>query len=202
MTTILSQSEALEQEEFTTVSTTFDSIKGQSFPGRTTPTPIVRSIGLVAQTSARDIDADDRSYYLSSPSRIGVAPLFLQPQSYNLKTIEEQSKELKPDDIAVYALSRSVVERNQHFVQPILTSKRGKFLSFLANSLLVHLPQPQSKLQDIESGEEQSRWRGVSPLPSSTRVLFSETIEVKVSELPVWKPNVVIDGYRIEDDDE
>lgn len=201
MATILSQSETLEQEqeEFTTVSTTFNNREGQKFPAR--PIAIIRSVPSVAQTSAKDIDTDTKSYYLS-PRLIGFASIFLPPQPYEIRTIEEQSKELRSDDIAVHDLTRSIDGQNVSFVQPLSSVKRGKFLSSLALSLPAHLPQPKSKLQNSELGEEQSSWRGVFPLSNSAKVLFSEIIEIKVDELPVWKPNIVIESYRLEDDDE
>lgn len=200
MATILSQSETFEQEqeEFATVSTTFNNREEQKFPGR--PIAIVRSVRSIAQTSAKDIDTDAKSYYLS-PRLTGFASVFLPPQPYELRTIEEQSKELRSDDIAVHDRTRSIAGQNVGFVQPLSSTRRGRFLSSL-RSFSAHLPQPQSKLQDSELGEEQSSWRGVFPLLNSTKVLFSENIEIKVNELPAWKPNVVIDSYRLEDNDE
>jgi len=201
MTAILSQPEVFEQEkeEFSTVSTTFNNQTVQKFPNR--PIAIVRSVHSIAQTAAKDIDADARSYYLS-PRLIDFASIFLPPQPYELRTIEDQSKELRSDDIAVHALTHSIVRQNVSFAQPLSSLRRGRFLSSLLHSSSVHLPQPKSKLQDSESGEGQAVWRGVFPLSNSTKVLFSEKVEIKVDELPVWKPNVVIDSYRLEDDDE
>ena len=202
MTAILSQSEVFEQEqeEFATVLTTFNNNRtAREFPGR--PIAIVRSVPSIAQTSAKEIDSDAKSYYLS-PRRIDSASIFLPPQPYELRTIEEQSKELRADDIAVHELTHSIVRGNISFSQPLSSLRRGRFLSSLAHSPSVHLPQPKSKLQDSELGEGRAIWRGVFPLSSSTKVLFSETLEIKVDELPVWKPNVVIDSYRLEDDDE
>lgn len=187
MATILSQPVTLEQEqeEFATVSTILNNRAGQKFPGR--PIAIVRSVHSIAQTSAKDVDTDVKSYYLS-PRLTGFASIFLPPKPYELKTIGDQSKELRSDDIAVHDLISSV--------------RRGRFLSPLVLSFSTHLPQPQSKLQDSELGEEQSSWRGIFPLLHSTKILFSKDVEIKVDELPAWKPNVVIDSYRLEDDDE
>lgn len=200
MTAILAQSEVFEQEqeEFSTVSTTFNNRTAQKFPNR--PIAIVRSVRSIAQTSAKDID-DARSYYLS-PRLIDYASIFLPPQPYELRTIEDQSKELRSDDIAVHALTHSTVRQNVSFAQPLSSLRRGRFLFSLLHSSSVHLPQPKSKLQDSELDEGQAVWRGVFPLSNSTKVLFSENIEIRVDELPVWKPNVVIDSYRLEDDDE
>lgn len=55
---------------------------------------------------------------------------------------------------------------------------------------------------DLETDEIEPFWRGVFALPSSEEVLFSQTIEVKVDELPSWEPYITIDSYRLEDDDE
>lgn len=201
MPTILSQSDVFEQEqeEFAIVSTTFNNRTAQKFPG--CPIAIVRSIRSIAQTSDKDIDADAKSYYLF-PRLVDFASIFLLHQPYELRTIEDQAKELRTDDIAVHDLTHSIARQNVSFVQPLSSLKRGRFLSSLTHSSFVHLPQSKSKLQDSELGEEQAIWRGVFPLSNSTKVLFSENIEIKVNELSAWKPNVVIDSYRLEDDDE
>lgn len=201
MAAIVLQSEVFEQEqeEFSTASTTFNNRTAQKFPNR--PIAIVRSVLSIAQTEAKDIDPEARSYYLS-PRLIDSATIFLPPQPYELRTIEDQSKELRSGDIAVHDLTHSIARQNVSFAQPLSSSRRGRFLSSLLHSSSVHLPQPKSKLQDSELGEGQAIWRGVFPLSNSTKVLFSENIEIKVDELPVWKPNVVIDSYRLEDDDE
>lgn len=199
MAAILSQSEVFEQEQesYATVSTTFSNRTAQKFPDR--PIAIVRSVGSIAQTSAEDIDGDAKSYYLS-PRPIDFKSVFLPLQPYEIRTIEDQSKELRSDDIAVHDLTHSIARQSVSFVQPLLTLKRGRFLSSPAYSSSVHLPKPN--LKNSELGEAQAIWRGIFPLQNSTKVLFSENIEIKVNELPVWKPNVVINSYRIEDDDE
>jgi len=59
-----------------------------------------------------------------------------------------------------------------------------------------------SQRQDSDLDEEEPIWRGVFALSHNPKVLFSTDIEVKVNELPAWEPRVVIDSYRLEDDDE
>lgn len=201
MTAILSQSEVFEQEqeEFTTVSTTFKNQTVQKFPSR--PIAVVRSVRSIAQTSDKDSGTDARSYYLS-PRLIDCASNFLPPQPYELKTIEDQSEELRSDDIAVHALTHPIERQNFNFARRLSSLRYGRFFSSPVHSSSVHLPQPKSKLQDSELDEGQAIWRGIFPLTASTKVLFSESIEIKVDELPVWKPNVVIDSYRLENDDE
>ena len=200
MDTILSRSETLDRkQEPTTISTTFNNREGKKFPGR--PIAIVHSVRSVAQTSVKNIDPDAKSYYLSL-SLTGSSSVVLSPKPYELRTIEGQSEELKSDDIAVHELTQSITSQNVGSAQPLASVRRGKFLSSLARSFPAHLPRSKSKLQDSELGEEKAIWRGVFPLSNSKKVLFSETFEIKIDELPVWKPNIVIDSYRLEDDDE
>jgi hypothetical protein len=201
MATILSRAKIpeQEQEEFATVSTISNRRAEQKFPGY--PIAIIRPIRSIAQISDKDADdTESKSYYIS-PRYIGSVDIFLPSQPYELRTIEEQSKELKSDDIAVYVV-RSIGRQNVSFVQPLSSVRRGRFLSSLLHSFSAHFPQSKSKLQDSELDEEQLSWRGVFPLSNSTKILFAENVEIKVDELPTWKPNVVIDSYRLEDDDE
>lgn len=207
MTATLSQSEVFEQEqeEFAIVSTTFNNRTAQKFPSR--PIAIVRSIRSIAQTSVKDIDTDAKSYYISS-RLIDFANIFLPPQPYELRAIEDQYKEFRSDDIAVHSLTHSILRQNVSFVQLLSNSKRGRFLTSSSNSLPKGLPRSQSKHQNLETivdsemDEEVPFWRGVFALPSSTDVIFSKRIEVKINELPSWEPHIVIDSYRFEDDDE
>lgn len=201
MAAILLQSEALEQEqeELVTVSTTFTNQEGRKFPSR--PIAVVHSVRSVAQTSAKDLSIEAKGYYLS-PRLPGFASVFLPPQPYQFRAIDEQPEELRADDIAVHVLARSITGQSVSFVQALASVRRGKFLTSLINCLPTHLPQLQSKMQDSGLGEEEAIWRGVFPLSQSTKRIFSEDIEIKVDELPAWRPNIVIDGYRLEDDDE
>ncbi|NER99373.1 MAG: hypothetical protein F6J86_37085 [Symploca sp. SIO1B1] len=59
-----------------------------------------------------------------------------------------------------------------------------------------------SNLQDFETDEEEPIWRGVFTVSRSPKVLFSKEIDLKVNKLPTWKAHVVIDSYRLEDEDE
>ncbi|GAX36288.1 hypothetical protein [Nodularia sp. NIES-3585] len=200
MTATLVQKEALEQEQedLVTVSTTFINQKGKRFPN----TPI--AVSSVAQTSVKDMSVEAKSYYLSSrpPDSLSV---FLQPQRYQFTTIGEQDEELMSDYIAVYTLARSIARQNVGFIQALAGVKRGKFLTSSINCLPTHLPRLQSKLPDSgleEEEEEEVIQRGVFPLLHSTKIIFSEDIEIKTDELPAWRPNVIIDSYRLEDDEE
>lgn len=198
MTSIVLQREALERDrgELTTVSTTLINPEVKKFPGR--PIAVVRSVSSVAQTSAKELSTKARNYYLSQ----SLGSMFLLTRPYQLRTIDEQPEELRSDDIAVYALARSITGQNIGFTQASTRVKLGKFLSSVIGYLPVNFPQSPSKLEDSELAEEEPIWRGIFPLSHSTKVLFSKDLEVKVDELPAWKPRVVIDRYRLEDDDE
>jgi hypothetical protein len=41
-------------------------------------------------------------------------------------------------------------------------------------------------------------WRGISSLQPIEKILFTEEIKVKTSELPPWRPHVTIDEKRLE----
>jgi len=51
-----------------------------------------------------------------------------------------------------------------------------------------------------EDAEEDIDCRGVFPLLNSTKIVCSGDVEVDLDELPKWKPNVVIDNYRFNED--
>jgi len=53
-----------------------------------------------------------------------------------------------------------------------------------------------------DEGEQEDICRGVFPLRNSVKTIFSEDIEIKTKELPSWKPNIVVNAYHFEDDDE
>ncbi len=210
MTTILLQSEALEQnqEEFATTSTSFSSQKGQKFPNP--PVALVRLVRSIAQISDRDLSTDAESYYLSSSSS-GLEKIFLPPQ---LRVIEEQPKERRADDIAVHSLALSkqsvdiavtfLVQPKQPFspIQRLGRLNRKRFLTSSINCLPTQLPQSYSRRQDAEFIEQEPIWRGVFPISPNTKKIFSENIEVRVDELSAWKPHIVIDSYRLEEDDD
>lgn len=213
MATILSQGEALyqEQEEFASVATTFKKRQGQKFPSR--PIAPVRSVNSLRQASTKDIDSGAKSYYLS-PHLTGCITVFLSPHPYELRTIDEQSEELRSDDIAVHDLARSIVGQNVGFVKTLASARRGKFLTPSTNPLSKAVLPSQPKVQkleandgleadaDLEADEEEPFWRGVFVVPHQHKVLFRKEIEVKTNKLSTWKPNIIIDSYRLEDDDE
>jgi hypothetical protein len=201
MTAIVSQFEELERNhgELETTSTTLINRKGRKFPGR--PIAVVSSVHSIAQTSVKNLSTGAKSYYL--PQRLqSLVSMSLTHCLYQLRTIEEQPEEFDADDIAVHTLARPISGQNIGFVQASARVKCGKFLTFPTSYLLTNLPRSQSKLQDFDLGEEEPIWRGVFPRSHSTKVLFSKEIDIKVDELPPWKPHVVIDSYRLEDDDE
>jgi hypothetical protein len=201
MATISSQPETTEQEqeEFTTVLTIFADRVAHKFPGH--PSAVVHSLSSIAQTSTKDISNETQRYYFPSslprPRRV-----FLQRQPYLVKDFKEQLEELRANDIAVYTLAHSLIEQSVGLAQLSASVRRGKFLPSLQPSSSSHFSQLQPELQEPELDEEQSTWRGVFPLLNSTEVVFSQSVEIKLNELPDWKPNIVIDSYRLEDDDE
>ena len=46
-----------------------------------------------------------------------------------------------------------------------------------------------------EAEVEALHWRGTYRVPHTEKILFSQTVEVRTSELPRWKPRVTIDRY-------
>jgi hypothetical protein len=191
MTRTLLQNEYIEQdqEDLVTVSTTFINQKSRKFPSR----PI--ALGSVAQTSVKDMSVKTENYYF--PAILSyLSNVFLPLQPRQFITIGKQDEELISDYILVSAPASSITAS--------AGVKRGKFLPFSINCLTTHLPKSQSKRQDsgLEEEEEEAIWRGVFPLSNSIKIIFSEDIEIKTDELPAWSPNVIIDSYRLEDDEE
>lgn len=45
-------------------------------------------------------------------------------------------------------------------------------------------------------------YRGVYHIPSQSKVLFSEEIEIKTEELPRWQPKITIEPRMLEDEDD
>ncbi|NEP14222.1 MAG: hypothetical protein F6K14_29315 [Symploca sp. SIO2C1] len=201
MSAIVSQLEELEQNqaEFETILTTLINREGRKFPGA--PITVVTPVHSIAQTSVKHFSSRAKSYYL--PQRLqNLASMPVKPYQYQLRTIEEPSEEFNADDIAVHTLARRIARQNVGFVQVSAKGRCGKFLTSPTSDLLTSLPHSPSKLHDFEADEDEPVWRGVFPCSRTTKVLFSKEIDIKVDELPAWKPHIVIDSYRLEDDDE
>ena len=67
------------------------------------------------------------------------------------------------------------------------------------------MPPKQQEIKvnkESESDEIEPFWRGVFVVPHHPKILFSQEIELKPDKPSTWKPNVVIDISRLEDDDE
>jgi hypothetical protein len=200
MTAIVSQFEELErnQGELVTTSTTLINRKGRKFPGR--PIAVVSPVHSMAQTSVKYLSTGAKSYYL--PQRIQrLVSMSLTPCPYQLRTIEEP-EEFDADDIAVYTLARPISGQNIGFVQASARVSRGKFLTPSTQFLSKNLPRSQNQVQDVELYEEKPFWGDVFTVSYKPQVLFSKDIEVKVNDLPDWKPHIVIDSYFFEDNDE
>lgn len=217
MTTILSTSKMLDQEQqtVTTLSETSCNQARRKFSGR--PLAIVRTIGSVVQTSTVDhsavspclesVDTQTRSYYLS-PRLAGSEEIFLPPQPYELRAASAQFEEgnSSSGDIAVHKMTQALASRSVGIVQLPSNSSFGRFLASPSSSS-IGLPRlrPKSQETDIDVSsklDEESYWRGVFALPSSDEIFSSRTVEIKVDELPSWEPHISIDSYRFEDDDE
>jgi hypothetical protein len=190
MTAILLKRNAIgEQEEFATASIALTNQRKKFYCH---PVAEVRSLHSIAQTSANYSSTEISRYYLPAHLQSS-ADSPLSPYPYQFRAVTEQIDETEADDIAVHNLSGV---------------KLGKFLPPSINYQSTVLPHLQSKLQELEkdgellTDEEESFWRGVFALPSSTNILFSKKMKVNVDELPAWEPHVVIDSYRLEDYDE
>jgi hypothetical protein len=58
----------------------------------------------------------------------------------------------------------------------------------------------QDQSQSSEA-EEESIWRGVFTPHHSPKIFFSKDVEIEVRSLPTWKPRVVIERSRLDDDE-
>ncbi len=57
------------------------------------------------------------------------------------------------------------------------------------------------KWQDEQEEFDEAFLRGVQPINHQHKVLFTQKIELKISELRRWRPNIVLDPILFEDDE-
>lgn len=161
---------------------TFNNPKKKKLRGHSTQ--VVRETKLVGKIVAKSFDSPTRNCY----------PLF-----------HEQSKKLTSESITVYETSRSIHNKNNTFANELSGLTPRKFGNFPASSLKFSSNQQEIKINDdleLDSDEIQPFWRGVFVVPHHPKILFSQQIELKPNKPSTWKPNVVIDISRLEDDDE
>lgn len=89
-----------------------------------------------------------------------------------------------------------------------LKVSRQKAIAILTNVIISKLELPSNLAIIIAVliikmiDEEEPIWRGIFPLSKSSEVLFEKDVEYQLDKLPSWKPHIVIDSYRLEDDEE
>ncbi|MDY7014015.1 MAG: hypothetical protein SVX43_10545 [Cyanobacteriota bacterium] len=187
------------QEEFSTSTTSSINPRSNDFSGK--PFVEVRPIRSVAQISGKSANTAPKNYYLPSYS-LNRWNSSLPSKPYQFRTLDEESQEIYTDNIEVGVLAKSVVGQNISFIPDSAQEKWGKFPPFLKSSPSKNIPRPRFDFRATGLNEDEQIWRGTFPLSHRAKILFSEEIEVKIDELPAWKPHIVIDSYRLEDDDE
>lgn len=69
---------------------------------------------------------------------------------------------------------------------------------------VVELPTALSSescsIDSAEDNDDELDCRGVFVVSHQPKILFSEEVNIKSQETPTWRPHVVIDNYRLEDD--
>jgi hypothetical protein len=197
----LSQPRGREKEESSAASMPFDCREKKAFPGR--PRVIVRLISSVARTSSEDIDANSKCYYLISP----FLDYLSLSQPYELKTIDRLSEFERADDIVTSYLAHPLGKLNPAFVQTLGSEKRGRFLASPIGPSSAEFLEPQCKSEEFEvdsdsDAEDEMLLKGIFVIPYKRKILFRKRIRIEVSKLPRKKPNIVVDSYRSEDDDD
>ena len=92
-----------------------------------------------------------------------------------------------------------------HSYIDIATLLTSKIVGNFPESVIPRLPPKQQKIKvnkELESDEIDPFWRGVFVVPHHPKILFSQEIELKPDKPSTWKPKVVIDISRLEEDDE
>ncbi|AVQ73153.1 hypothetical protein MTo_04006 [Microcystis aeruginosa NIES-1211] len=62
------------------------------------------------------------------------------------------------------------------------------------------LSSESCSIDSAEDNDDELDCRGVFVVSHQPKILFSEEVNIKSQETPTWKPCVVIDNYRLEDD--
>ncbi|MBC1197632.1 hypothetical protein H0901_20885 [Microcystis aeruginosa BLCCF158] len=62
------------------------------------------------------------------------------------------------------------------------------------------LSSESCRIDAAEDDDDELDCRGVFVVSHQTKILFSEEVNIKSQEKSTWKPCVVIDNYRLEDD--
>jgi hypothetical protein len=119
---------------------------------------------------------------------------------------DEQSKTPISENTAVREISRFTHGKNNTFNHN-LSGLNSKISGSFAESVIPRLPPKQQEIKankesESESDEIEPFWRGVFALPSSSEVLFSKRIQIKLDELPSWEPYIAIDSYRFDGENE
>ncbi len=73
--------------------------------------------------------------------------------------------------------------------------------TFSAYKLLKETVTVFPSLQNNEEEIEEAFLRGVQPINHQYKVLFTQEIEIRTSELRRWRPNIVLDPILFEDDE-
>lgn len=119
---------------------------------------------------------------IGSHSRWRVLPNS-KPTDYNLS--EDFSTPRAKDN---FILDKIPSEFNRPFQPAVLDNKLGTFVFPVLE---------ENNQEDIE----EAFLRGIQPINHQHKVLFSQEIEIKTSELRRWRPNIVIDPILFEDDE-
>lgn len=73
--------------------------------------------------------------------------------------------------------------------------------TFSVNDLLKETATMFPALEDNSEEIEEAFLRGIQPINHQHKVLFTQEIEIRTSELRRWRPNIVIDPILFDDDE-
>ncbi len=189
MTITLSYNKGYEAVDSETVSTILSHPEGKKIPSTS------RSITTIFKRSEKSDVRIDSEAKLYASDLLNSTTIFWQTQLYRTLIIEKETEGFRSDNAFT-----PQDHRNSITVRSV--GRRGKFLTASTGYISKNIPSPIFQKKSFVSNDETAIWRDVFPLSHSSRVIFSEDIEVDVDKLPRWKPHITIDLDRLEYDDE
>jgi hypothetical protein len=84
-----------------------------------------------------------------------------------------------------------------HGAESAILPETYSSINDLPNENIIVFPKQQNEQEEIE----EAFLRGVQPINHQHKVLFTEEIEIRTSELRRWRPNIVIDPILFDNDE-
>jgi hypothetical protein len=109
-------------------------------------------------------------------------------------------REHQPETIFVFhGELPEITPRATVLVDSILHEFESPFLPTILNRDLKALNFPH--VEETQEEIEEAFSHGIQPLGYQHKILFSQEVELKTSELRRWRPNIIIDPLLLDDDE-